>query len=410
MRRVTPRFGRYEALCAVLVVLGVALVPGCRPTIGGVDYRGDADPYRHERIVDPASVGGELAHRLVLIGDTGAPLPEDPTLELVGVWADAHPEKTTVLFLGDNIYPSGLQPADRADGERVLLQQIESTQARKIFIPGNHDWGFAWNREFAEGVLELQQEFLDGYADRGVAFEPRDGCPGPVPVRLVESGPALPGGLTLLVLDVHWWLLPEENRPVCEGIEDTSTFVERLREELAARTDEYVIVAAHHPIRSGGEHGGFTRGFFYDLGTAIFYLFATVQDLVEPNYRSMIGVLSEVLAENPPLAMVAGHDHSLQILDGGDEARLIVVSGAATKVSGVTAIDGTLFAHAHRGFVVFDFYDTGQDSEGTLLVQVAETGRDDEPVVSFGLDLAREETEPQVVPARKQGSLLPRQP
>jgi hypothetical protein len=228
-----------------------------------------------------------------------------------------------------------------------------------------------------------------------------------VAVELVAPATRLPGGLTLLLLDLHWWLLPEAARPVCEGIDGTTAFVERLREELVARADENVVVAAHHPIRSGGEHGGFTRGFWFDLGVAIFYRLYTVQDLVEPSYREMIGVLSEVLSENPPVAMVGGHDHSLQILEGGDEARLVVVSGAATKVSRVTSIDGTLFAHARRGFIVFDFYDTGPGSEGTLLVQVAETGHGDRPVAAIGLDLGREEEEPQVVPApRRQGSLL----
>jgi hypothetical protein len=272
-------------------------------------------------------------------------------------------------------------------------------------VPGNHDWGFAWNRRYLEGVLLEQQEFLDAWEGSDVRLEPREGCPGPVPVELVPPRPGLDGGLTLLLLDLHWWLLPEEDRTVCEGIGDTTVFVDRLREELATRVDENVVVAAHHPIRSSGEHGGFSRGFWFDLGTAIFYRFYTVQDLIEPGYREMIGVLSEVLSENTPLAMVAGHDHSLQVMDGGDEARLIVVSGSATKVSGVTSIESTLFAHARRGFVIFDFYDSGSTDGGTLLVQVAEVGHD-EPVAVIGLDLDREQEEPEMVPpARRQESL-----
>ena len=359
--------------------------------------------------MDPVEVGGEIVHRLILIGDAGAPRGEDATLELLRIWGDARPQRTTVLFLGDNVYPAGLQDADRAGGERVLRQQLEATRARKIFLPGNHDWGFAWNRAFTEGVLENQQAFLDESKD--ARLEPRDGCPGPVAAEIVSRRPGLPGGLTLLLLDLHWWLLPEDQRPVCEGIDDTTQFVERLREELAEREDENVVVAAHHPIRSGGEHGGFTRGFWFDLGVSIFYRFFTVQDLVEPSYREMIGVLSEVLAEHPPLAMVGGHDHSLQVLDGGDEARLVVVSGAATKLSRVTAIEGTLFAHSRRGFVVFDFYDTGATHEGTLLVQVAEADHADRPVAAIGLDLGYEEDEPERVPSpdspspNRQGSL-----
>ena len=402
IRPASFRFALVATLCAATTL-------ACRAPLRGVDYGVDADPYRHEVIVDPAEVGGELVHRLLLIGDAGAPVPDDPTLDLLGIWGDAHPDRTTALFLGDNVYPSGLEEGDRARGEEILLQQLQATRARKLFVPGNHDWGFAWNRSFTPGVLENQQAFIDEHAHLDAALEPRHGCPGPVPVELVEPSPALPGGLTLLLLDLHWWLLSDEDRPVCEDVVGTSEFVDALREELEARVDENVVVAAHHPIRSGGEHGGFTRGFWFDLGVSIFYRFYTVQDLVEPGYREMVGVLSEVLSENPPLAMVGGHDHSLQILEGGDEARLVVVSGAATKVSRVTSTEDTLFAHAHRGFIVFDFYDTRPAAgRGTLLVQVAEVGEGDRPVVAIGIDLGQEEERPQVVPSRRQGSLLPR--
>ncbi|MGH7337522.1 MAG: hypothetical protein ACREI7_08090, partial [Myxococcota bacterium] len=156
---------------------------------------------------------------------------------------------------------------------------------------------------------------------------------------------------------------------------------------------------AHHPIRSGGPHGGFTRGFWTDLGVSIYYRLYSVQDLVEPHYEEMVKVLGNVLAENPPLAMVGGHDHSLQILDGGSEARLVVVSGAASKVTGVTSIEGTLFAHSHRGFVVFDFHRAKEDIDGVVVVKVVETGRSKRPVFSLALDLGREEAPPERVPA-----------
>jgi hypothetical protein len=124
-----------------------------------------------------------------------------------------------------------------------------------------------------------------------------------------------------------------------------------------------------------------------------------VQDLIEPGYREMIRVLSEALAENPPLAVVGGHDHSLQVLDGGDEARLVVISGAASRVTRVTSLESTLFAHAHRGFVVFDFYQSEAKREGILLVHVVETGRGEDPVFTLALDLGREEAPPQEIPA-----------
>jgi hypothetical protein len=248
------------------------------------------------------------------------------------------------------------------------------------------------------GVLHNEQDFIDAHANSGARFDPRNGCPGPVAVQLLQPTRRLSGGLTVIELDLDWWLLPEKARPVCEGIANTDDFIARLRAELGARRDENVVVVAHHPIRSGGEHGGYTRGFWTDLGVAIYYHMYTVQDLIEPTYQEMVKVLGEVLGENPPLAMVGGHDHSLQILDGGHEARLVVVSGSATKVSGVTSIDGTLFAHAHRGFIAFDFHEAVENADGVLVVNVVETGRGEKPVFSLALDLAHEKSPPEKVP------------
>src|SRR5204863_351361 len=158
-------------------------------------------------------------------------------------------------------------------GEAILLQQLSATHAHKLFIPGNHDWGYT---QFGQGrpkILKNEQTYIDSHAELDAAFAPREGCPGPTAVQLLPPSRALRGGLTILALDLYWWFLPEADRPVCDGIKGTDDFIARLRTELTARRGENVIVAAHHPIRSGGEHGGYTRGLWTDLGVSIFYHF-----------------------------------------------------------------------------------------------------------------------------------------
>jgi hypothetical protein len=353
----------------------------------GPNHGPDGVAFRHAEYVDVEAIDDAPVHRLVLVGDAGAPEPDDPVLAMLGDWGDVHPERTTALFLGDNLYPEGLLAEDEESGEAVLLQLLRSTRADKILVPGNHDWGYTWRTPSRPSVLARQQDFVDAHAELGARFLPRDGCPGPVTVELVAPGTALRGGLSLVLLDLHWWLIDAARRPVCDGVPTTTAFVARLREELARRSGENVVVAAHHPIRSGGPHGGFTRGFWRDLGIALFYRFYAVQDVVEPGYREMVGVVSGVLAESPPLAMVGGHDHSLQVIDGGDQAGLVVVSGAATKVSAVTHLPGTLFAHARRGFVVFDLHGASSRDGESLLVRVVELGSE-EPAASFVFELA----------------------
>ena len=343
-------------------------------------------------------------YRLILVGDGGDPGAEDPTLALLQKWGDAAPARTTAIFLGDNVYPAGVQNAGpaRQRGEAILLQQLNATHARKLFIPGNHDWGYTQFRQGRPSILKNEQTYIESHAELEASFVPKEGCPGPTAVQLLPPSRKFAGGITILALDLYWWYLREAQRPVCDGIKTTDDFIERLRAELAARRGQNVIVVAHHPIRSGGPHGGYTRGFWADFGVSIFYRFYTVQDLIEPTYHEMVRVIGEVLAENPPLAMVGGHDHSLQILEGGDQARLIVVSGASSGITGVTSTDGTLFAHAHRGFIVFDFHQAKENRDGLLVANVVETGRGDKPVFSLALDLAREANLPKPVPAKTQ--------
>jgi hypothetical protein len=385
---------------SLLCLWSLALVACWRAPVRGIDFIADRDPFRNQGHVDADEIQSDPVFRLVLIGDSGEPTREDATLALLGRWSNVHPKRTSVVFLGDNLYPAGLQypGPDRARGEGILLQQLQATHAHEIFVPGNHDWGWTTFQRSSRGVLLNQQVFIESH---GATFAPRHGCPGPVAIPLLKSSRAVAGGLTVIALDLNWWLLPAEERPVCEGISSTDDFIARLREELEQRRAENVVVVAHHPIRSGGPHGGFTRGFWTDLGVSLYYRLYSVQDLVEPHYEEMVKVVGNVLAENPPLAMVGGHDHSLQILDGGSEARLVVVSGAASDTSGVTAIEGTLFAHGHRGFIVFDFHRTKDNVDGMLLVKVVETGRGERPVFSLALDLAREQSPPEKVPPSK---------
>jgi hypothetical protein len=344
-------------------------------------------------------------YRVILVGDGGAPQPkDDPTLALLGRWGDEMPERTEVVYLGDNVYPAGVQPSNPSARE-ILLEQMRATRAAKLFVPGNHDWGYSGRQWLVPGVLLEQQQFIESHADDMKAdFVPKNGCPGPTEKWLLPRGQPLDGGLVVVALDLHWWLLDKKDRPQCEGIDDTSAFLNRFGEMLRTHQHDNVLVVAHHPIRSGGPHGGYTRGFWLDLGITIARPFYKAPDLFQPSYHTMVLLLEKEMAGDPPLAMIGGHDHSLQIIDGGRFTRLVIVSGALSRLSSVTAIDGTLFAHAHLGFIVMDFYKLGADE--TCLVQVVETGRGDRPVFTVAVDLMKKQApaEPLATPAATAGA------
>jgi hypothetical protein len=110
----------------------------------------------------------------------------------------------------------------------------------------------------------------------------------------------------------------------------------------------------------------------------------SLEDLDDPDYREALEALEHSLAASPPLVYAGGHDHSLQLIRGREGAPLHVVSGAgsSSKVTTVTAVEGTLFAHAHPGFVVLDFQRGAAGDD--VVLRIVETGVD-APVLEIDL-------------------------
>lgn len=337
----------------------------------------------------------EVAHRLILIGDTG--YSEDPgaaPLRALTLRAGEAPGRTAIAFLGDLIYEDGLPPVAspaRARAERRIEAQIEAVRrsgATGIFIPGNHDWDDARAGGWAR-VLELEA-YLDQASAGGarVSLQPRGGCPGPVAV-------SSHAGVELIVLDTQWWLhryakpRPGDNPTGCLHL-DRAAVTAALAEALASarRRGAVSLVLAHHPLRSSGVHAGFSDWKMHVFPFTPLYRHAYVplpvlgsimpvlravrsplsQDMSHPTYREMIAALGGALGEAArrgaaPLAYAAGHDHHLEVLRG-DNAHYHLISGHgsaghSTPVSHGTA---TLFAHegGRPGFMQIDFHEEGR--------------------------------------------------
>ncbi len=375
--RITLRRGLFAA-CGALLWLACASPRFPTPYYGpsGPPF---VSPLGHSLWRNTSALGARTpTHRLILIGDAGATLPEDATLSDLGLWADDLPDATHVVFLGDNLYPSGLGEGDER-GTGILLQQLRATRARKVFVPGNHDWG---NLRLRASTLAREEGFIDRFEESPATLLPKGGCPGPALETLVEPGAGLARGVRLLAIDLDWWLIDPEDRPACAGVARERDFVQALARELREHAEDHVIVVAHHPLRTGGPHGGYGRGFWARQLTGLAGVFGViVHDLDASAYRLMVRKLLPAFGQRPPLVYAAGHDHALQVIEGRDTAGTLVVSGAGSfkNITTVTAIAGTLFAHAHAGFVVLDFYgdgDFGDASEGDrVMLRVVETGR-----------------------------------
>ena len=120
-----------------------------------------------------------LEHSFYLIGDAGNANEQNAqsTLSIVNNGLKAANPNSTLLFLGDNIYPKGM-PSKKSDpsysdAEIKITNQLKTTnnfKGKTIFIPGNHDW---YNG--LEG-LEAQSKFVTTYLNDKKAFLPRKNC------------------------------------------------------------------------------------------------------------------------------------------------------------------------------------------------------------------------------------------
>jgi hypothetical protein len=85
---------------------------------------------------------------LFLIGDAGEPDThgKDAVLNTLSEKLKLKGKNSSVVFLGDNIYPKGMvdeEHPDRKDAEdrlKAQLDVIKSHIGTGFIIPGNHDW------------------------------------------------------------------------------------------------------------------------------------------------------------------------------------------------------------------------------------------------------------------------------
>jgi hypothetical protein len=329
---------------------------------------------------------------LYLIGDAGAPADSgEPVLQALRTDLLAHPGEKLVVFLGDNIYPKGMPEADapdRAEAERHIIDQIQAVidgGARAVFIPGNHDWQQGgtdgWWR------VHRQVEFINGYAPEVEAL-PLNGCPGPV-ARDVGSR------LRLIMMDTQWYLHggPKPGAWSPCRVQSPDVLGDSLRAAVARAEDREVIIAAHHPLRSNGPHGGhFTvKQHIFPLTEGASWAWLPLpiigslyplsrqwgissQDQSGKHNKRMVAAFDSAFAGQPPLVYAAGHEHNLEVLEG-ESASYLLVSGAGIydHASSTAWRDDTRFAAQEAGYMRLDVPRSGPIR--LAVVTVDETGQ-----------------------------------
>jgi hypothetical protein len=335
-----------------------------------------------------AAAPDEIETTLFLIGDAGEPLRRgDPVLAALRHAVADRADRAIVAFLGDNIYSRGMPPEgapDRRDAERRIDAQlaiVAGTGARGIFIPGNHDWARGlrgWD------AIRRQGAYVAARGDPRVTMVPPDGCPGPV---VEDAG----SRVRLVIMDTQWWLYdgPKPRDPTSTCPADSEQEVsDGLRAATTSAGDRHVIVLAHHPLATGGSHGGhftwrqhlfplreFSRRLWIPLpGIGSAYPISrqrgiSSQDLSSLENRRMRVMLEEALTARRPLIYAAGHEHNLQVIRGiGGEWHLVSGAGSYNHLGPVAWRDSTRFAVTASGYMRLDVLRDGRARLGVMTV------------------------------------------
>lgn len=384
----------------LLVLLAAWILPSC------ANYKlryTQSEKNWAEKQPDPAL---QRAHTIYLIGDAGY-VPEsgvNPVLTYLKSHLPSVGKNTTVLFLGDNIYPKGmpekLSGEKRESAEKSIDAQMEALAGFKgevVFIAGNHDWasGLAGRRrqeQYVEEYLNAKKGIPDNEAGGWKNYYlPDNGCPGPEVVEINDD-------LVLVLIDSQWWLADWDTEPgMHEGceIKSRSHFAFIIENVLRKNRDKNVVVALHHPPYTNGPHGGkfnFRQHLFPlteikpnlyiplpGLGSLAAFMRAYVgsrQDMANGEYKSLMHAILKGAKKNGSYIFVSGHEHALQYLENDEQ--YFIVSGSGSKLSPAGLGKGAKFAYGAHGFSTIDFYENGEawvrfwtpDAEGSSAREV----------------------------------------
>lgn len=318
-----------------------------------------------------AQDSSSIVARVIFIGDAGE-IDRDQSRVISHAAGQILQGKTTVVYLGDNIYPRGMGlpgSAEEQETKEILSSQYKPMRANGApvyFIPGNHDWDKSGPLGLEK--IKRQAEYLAAQADTMLRMIPDRGCPDPVLI-------SLNAGLAMVVFDSEWWLFPYDktNQKANCGCNSKAEVIAKMKILAAENKDKVLLLAAHHPFQSYGAHSGkfpFIQHLFplrainknlyiplpiigslYPLWTNIF---PRREDLKHRDYKEMIRETDAAFADVPNLIHVAGHDHGLQFIR--NKATIQIVSGAGTKTSQVVKGKNALYANAVQGYVVADYH------------------------------------------------------
>ncbi|HVN85085.1 MAG TPA: metallophosphoesterase [Candidatus Binatia bacterium] len=259
------------------------------------------------------------------------------------------------VLLGDNFYNAGLigrthcpcwgGHVDRVAVSRQLddvLRPFEflREQTTAYVVPGNHDYGCP-KLQAIENETNIDS-LLPPERTWGERWQFRAGFP------------------TAATFDDRAQIVFIDSERMIEDGDFLAASVDRMRELLSAGAYRWRLVAGHHPLYTNGPHdgagwdGALEKALYYPLHLLLFPPFVYGNEgAYEWKYRRYRRELERLFSEHHVDAMLAGHEHALELLAPRESGQPInVVSGSAAKCSPLMRRANTIFEASKNGFAV----------------------------------------------------------
>lgn len=346
------------------------------------------EPHYSEQVLaweqEKPAPDNDVLYTVFLIGDVGAPILDgEPSMLLMRRMMMEAGQNSATIFLGDNVYMNGLPEPDKYDREvsekrlNAQLDILKGYPGEKYMIPGNHDWNHS-GRGGLQAVMREQRYVNEYLTDENIVvggdfYVPGNGCPGPYEVRLSDD-------LVMIALDSEWWLHPF-NRPYGDnsncGAATEGEMLVQLEDIIEKNSGSDILVVAHHPLMTRGEHGGFftLKDHFFPL-TMLYdwmylpmpvigsiYPFARryggiLQDIPHPRYQAYIQGLLDIFNKYDNITFASGHEHALEYFKYNNLAH--IVSGSGCKTDHVKPGGGADYVQKVKGFVKTTYHENGE--------------------------------------------------
>jgi tartrate-resistant acid phosphatase type 5 len=248
-------------------------------------------------VVFAGAIGSALS--FFVIGDWGDPKAQQKEVARAMVVTAAQTPPRLIISVGDNFYPRGVTSA-KDELWKVAFQEVYDQPSLDLpwyAVLGNHD---------RKGNVEAQSEFGK--------IDPR----WHMPSRYYSHIESLAEGG-----DVEFFFLDTTLVVGGEVSAETDQIqFDWLDSMLTQSRAQWRIVVGHHPVFSGGHHGG---------------------------TPALVDRLKPLLDRHKVQVYLSGHDHDMQhiLVDGVH----YLVSGSGSKTRSTGKIDSTLFAASELGFL-----------------------------------------------------------